>query len=572
MPTETLVPDNKTIIKQLKLTATLLKLHNKNPFKIRTYANAVFPLEKLEQPIGKFSAEEISAIDGIGKSLAASLQEIVATGSFAQLDQLLEQTPEGVLQILNIKGLGAKKVRQIWQELGIESVAELKAACEQGRLAKAKGFGAKTQEKILDELAFLEENAGKLHWAEAQPIAEEILSYFNRKFKNAELAGDYRRRTEIVENLILVIAEEDKSVVWNYLPSIKELEAAPGLVNPYKWQGQFRGLATEIVTCKPKSFGSTLLLYTGSPEHLSQSLPEKGSTLLAQLSKTAYATEEEAYKAFNLEYIEPELREGRNELNLAATGSLPKLIEYDDLTGSLHNHSTYSDGKNTLEEMATACQKLGYTYLGISDHSQSAFYAGGLTWESVQKQHKEIDALNTKLEGFKIFKGIESDILADGKLDYPNEQLKSFDFIVASIHGNLSMSQEKATERLLTAIANPYTTMLGHPTGRLLLRRPGYPIDHQAVIDACVQHNVIIEINANPWRLDLDWRWVQYAVAQGAWISINPDAHVTTGLEDMYYGTLIGRKGGLPVERCFNAQTVEFVAEHFAQKKAAAVK
>ena len=564
-------PDNKTIIKQLKLAATLMELHGENQFKIRTYTNAVFPLEQLETQIAKLSAEEISHIDGIGKSLAATLQEISETGTFTQLEDLINQTPEGVIAILGIKGLGAKKVKQIWQELGIESVAELKEACERGDLAKAKGFGAKTQEKILEELAFIEENASKLHWAEAQPVAEALLGQLKDKFTQTAIAGDYRRCMEVIEEIILIIAHNNFSQIWNTLKAVPELEENPGQASPYRWHGKYKGMAITVKICKPENFGSILLLNSGSEAHLSQSVPEQNTTLLQYVGKNSFTTEEAAYKALNLAYIAPELREGTDEIQLAATNNLPQLIEYNDIAGCLHNHSTYSDGKNSIKEMAEACQQLGYTYLGMSDHSQSAFYAGGLKWEAVQKQHAEIDKLNQELKDFTIFKGIESDILSDGELDYPTDQLASFDFIVASIHGNLSMSEEKATQRLLKAISNPYTTMLGHPTGRLLLRRAGYPIDHKAVIDACVKHNVIIEINANPWRLDLDWRWVRYAIDQGAWLSINPDAHLTAGLKDMYYGTLIGRKGGLTKERCFNAQSAEFVADYFTKKRAAAV-
>jgi DNA polymerase (family 10) len=282
---------------------------------------------------------------------------------------------------------------------------------------------------------------------------------------------------------------------------------------------------------------------------------------------TPIASESAFFEKAGLPWIPEELREGYIEFDLAKAGKIPQLLEDKDLKGILHNHSTYSDGKHTLRQMAEYCKELGYEYLGISDHSRTAFYAGGLEIEKVQKQHQEIDQLNKELAPFRIFKGIESDILTDGSLDYPEEVLASFDFIVSSIHSNLGMDRKKATARLINAIMNPYTTILGHPTGRLLLRREGYPIDHKAVIDACALHNVVIEINANPWRLDLDWRWVNYAVDKGVKLSINPDAHEMGGYADMKYGVIAGRKGGLTKDMTFNAMSADEIGKYFQDRK-----
>ncbi len=279
--------------------------------------------------------------------------------------------------------------------------------------------------------------------------------------------------------------------------------------------------------------------------------------------KGDFKSEKEIYDYYHLQYIEPELREGLNEVELAKENKIPILIDVKDLRGILHNHTTYSDGINTLKEMAEYCKKLGYEYLGICDHSKSAFYANGLNEERVIAQQQEIDELNKILFPFKIFKGIESDILNGGSLDYNEDILKTFDFIVASVHSNLKMNEEKATERLIKAIENPYTTILGHPTGRLLLSRAGYPINHKKVIDACAANGVIMELNAHPYRLDIDWRWIPYCLEKGVMISINPDAHETQGYHDMYYGTCVARKGMLTKEMCFNALSLEEITKRF---------
>ncbi|NVO85279.1 PHP domain-containing protein, partial [Hymenobacter terrestris] len=345
---------------------------------------------------------------------------------------------------------------------------------------------------------------------------------------------------------------------------------------PFAWRGTATASAVQVDVrlIAPAEFTNQLLLTSATDAHLSGALtddelqPGQPASLRQWLKREQFATETDLYERAGLQYVEPELREGLWELPLARQHQLPQLLEPGDLRGSLHNHSTYSDGTHSLREMATFLRDGGYEYLGICDHSQAAHYANGLPVERVRQQHQEIDQLNQELAPFRIFKGIESDILSDGGLDYAPAVLETFDFIVASVHSNLKMDERKATTRVLRAIENPYTTMLGHPTGRLLLRREGYPLDHKAIIDACAKHNVIIEINANPWRLDLDWRWVHYALEQGVQLSINPDAHHTSGYADMRYGVLMGRKGGLTKATTFNTKSVEEAAEYFAQRKA----
>ncbi|MBD1398382.1 DNA polymerase/3'-5' exonuclease PolX [Pontibacter sp. JH31] len=562
--------ENKKIIKLFKHAAELMELHDENPFKVRSYVNGAAALELVEEPLALKSQAELEGISGVGKSIAARIIEINETGSFTELDQLLSVTPPGVVEMLRIKGIGPKKVRTLWKELGTETVEELLDACEQDKVSKLKGFGAKTQENIRQALLFTQQNRGKLLYAEAEPAAQELLERMQKVLSHTQiaLAGDVRRRLEIVEKLELIVATDsatDAETALNELDVLQQDETTSG---PLVWRGKhtLSGLATEIRFASKERFANELFVRSAAVAHLSQVFAA-GKTMLTVVREGSHTSEEDIYASAGMAYVVPELREGTNELQLAMENKLPKLLEITDLKGILHNHSTYSDGAHTLEQMATYCRDMGYQYLGISDHSKTAAYAGGLREGDVLRQQKEIDELNQKLAPFKIFKGIESDILGDGSLDYDEDILASFDFIVASIHSNLGMDEKKATARLITAIENPYTTMLGHPTGRLLLRREGYPIDHRAVIDACAANNVIIEINANPWRLDLDWRWVAYALEKGVMLSINPDAHHTSGYDDMKYGVLVGRKGGLTKEMTFNAKSAEEVEKYFRERK-----
>ncbi|RIJ36935.1 DNA polymerase/3'-5' exonuclease PolX [Pontibacter oryzae] len=562
--------ENKKIIKLFKLAAELMELHDQNPFKIRSYTNAVGALELVEEPLEGMAQAQLEGIQGVGKGIAAKIIEINEKGSFAELDQMLEVTPQGVVEMLRIKGIGPKKVRNLWKELGAETVEELLEACEQDKVSKLKGFGAKTQENIKQALLFTQQNRGKLLYAEAESMALDLLQSIKNAAPDAqiELVGEVRRRMEIVESLQFILATDapvSAHAALNKMPELQEDEKNSG---PFAWRGSHTAskLDVEIKLVAPERFANEVLLHSAAPAHLAQFFTSS-TNLLTVAREQGYASEADIYKSAGMAYIEPELREGTNELTLALENKLPKLLELSDLKGSLHNHSTYSDGAHTLEQMATFLKDEGYEYLGISDHSKTASYAGGLREGDVLRQQKEIDELNKKLAPFKIFKGIESDILGDGSLDYAEDILKTFDFVVASIHSTLNMDEKKATTRLITAIENPYTTILGHPTGRLLLRREGYPINHKMVIDACAANNVIIEINANPWRLDLDWRHVQYALEKGVMLSINPDAHHTSGYADMKYGVLVGRKGGLTKEMTFNTKSAEEVEKYFRERK-----
>jgi DNA polymerase (family 10) len=376
--------------------------------------------------------------------------------------------------------------------------------------------------------------------------------------KHVSTSGAIRRKLEVLDDMEMIVGADDVNAAADAIGGLLSNSTFAGTIVSGKFQDH---IPAKIFVSPAADFYTNLFEQTGN------SVAHKP---VPAITVKQPASELEIYQSINLPYIEPELREGTFELEKAKNNSLPKLIEVSDLKGILHNHSTYSDGLNTLEEMASYCKELGYQYLGICDHSKAAFYASGMKEETILKQHAEIESLNKKLGAdgsFRIFKGVESDILNDGSLDYSNEVLASFDFIVASVHSNLKMSEEKAMGRLIKAIENPYTTILGHPTGRLLLMREGYPVDHRKMIDACAANGVVIEINANPYRLDLDWRWIDYALNKEVKLSINPDAHEKAGYHDMYFGTLTARKGGLYKEMCLNAMTLEEIGSYFSTRK-----
>ena len=536
--------NTEKIAAKLKLTGQLQELHGQNPFKVKALINAAYRLDKTDINLEGKNIEELAALEGIGKGIASKIYELQTTGKLEELEEALSITPIGVIEMLRIKGIGPKKVGQLWKELEVESPGELLYACNENRLVALKGFGEKTQAAVKKYIEFSMESKGKFHYASCEATALALVEYLKTQTGSAfiSLSGDIRRKSIIIEKIEIVAAVSEQKI--NLENFINE-----------------RQIPIQIHTCDEESFAQVLFQTTGNSSHIKQ------LETFSYRGDLNPETEEDLYAGYELEYIEPELREGRGELILAQNNNLPKLIEATDLKGILHNHSKYSDGMNTLAQMANRCRELGYSYFGICDHSQSAFYANGMKPETVLEQQLEIDELNNKMASFKIFKGIESDILNDGSLDYKKEILETFDFVVASIHSNLKMDQEKATARLLKAIENPFTTILGHPTGRLLLSREGYPIDHKKIIEACAANGVAIELNAHPYRLDIDWTWIPYCIDKGVLISINPDAHETEGLLDLHWGTAAARKGMLTKETCLNAMNLEEITKWFKSKK-----
>jgi DNA polymerase (family 10) len=555
--------ENKPIARTLRLLSQLMELHEANPFKIKSVANAAFKVDKLPFPIAGKKLDELEKIDGIGKSIAGKVAELLETGTMTELQDILDKTPAGVVEMMGIKGIGAKKVAIIWKELGIENTGELFYACNENRLIEAKGFGLKTQEEIRKAIEFRMASNGKFLFAQVEKEANELMDEVKAIFPDAlkHFAGEFRRLNEIITEIVIVVGSLNQDVAYEALANSTILCNVSK--NKNHIQGELQnGLLVDIVCVDKADYYYELFINTGTDDHV-QAVFDRINVPVEQPE-----SEELIYTKAGLSWMQPELREGTLFIEKAEKNELPTLINWHDLKGTLHNHSTWSDGVNSIEEMALYCRDtLKLKYLGMCDHSKSAFYAKGLSIERVLQQHEEIDSLNKKLDGFHIFKGIESDILYDGSLDYPEEILQKFDFIVASVHSILKMDEEKATSRLITAIENPYTTILGHPTGRLLLSRGGYPINYKKVIDACAANNVVIEINANPLRLDLDWRWHQYALEKGVMLSINPDAHRIEGFSDMHYGILVARKGGLYKEMCMNAMSLAEITKAFAKKR-----
>ncbi|MGX1167072.1 DNA polymerase (family 10) [Bradyrhizobium sp. USDA 372] len=548
--------DTRAVAGLLREYAQRSALRGGNPYRVKAYSRAADSLAALAEPLDVLIAEDrLTEIPGVGDAIADIIAKLHKTGSHPSLDKLRKEFPEGVLEMLAVPGLRPEKVLRLYKDLGIASLAELETAAKDDRIKKAKGLGAALQTKILQNLAIAKSGEGRLHLHRAAALlahAKDSIEKSRPELKRVTIAGDFRRGCELVGDLAIVA------------------EAAKADKTSRPWSD---GL--QIRVSDRKHFGAALLFATGSAAHIEQLRMvaaekemrldtdglHKGRTLIA-------GEEAEIYRALGLPFIEPELREGRGEVELALKGKLPKLVTDRDLRGILHCHTDASDGAETLETMAKATRQRGFEYFGVADHSKSAHYAGGLSVEQIAQQHREADRLNKRFgKDFRILKGIESDILADGSLDYPGDVLERFDFVVASIHGRFKLDRKAQTQRLLRAISDPHTTIIGHMTGRQLQRRPGYEIDVEKVLRACAKHDVVVEINAHPWRLDLDWRWHQAALEFGCMLSINPDAHSIPELDNMHWGVLMARKGGVPADRVLNAMKLPEITRYFRQKR-----
>ncbi|MEL6391200.1 MAG: PHP domain-containing protein [Bacteroidota bacterium] len=542
---------NREIANAFRELGQLMELHKDNPFKIRSYSNAYLKLRKMEEPLAGMSEAEIGQLDGIGKAMTTKIGEMLSSGQMATLEKWREKTPVGVRQMLQIGGFGPKKIRAIWQGLGVETIGELSYAINENRLVELKGFGAKTQEELRGKLDFFQRSQGQFYYRDLVSPAGELLEFLSNAWGGdirSELVGEMRRACPTPSSIDILTTASQAD--FDKLDSGEE-----SMFRFIETDGQaiikasFDDIPCTFHLCTADNWGSKQFRHSGS-----ESFVQTFAGRFPTLDFRNLPDEQAIFDRANIPFLPPELREQEWGLDLAIAGTLPELIESKDIKGVVHAHSTYSDGIHSLKQMAEAARHKGYEYMLITDHSQAAFYANGLKPDRVLEQWQEIDELNEEMAPFKILKGIESDILNDGSLDYDDDMLAGFDCVIASVHSNLRMDKEKATQRLLTAIRNPHTHILGHPTGRLLLSRAGYPIDHEAVIKACAEEGVAIELNANPARLDLDWTWIPFARECGVLISINPDAHAMGGIDDILYGVLAARKGGLTADGCLNAR------------------
>jgi DNA polymerase (family 10) len=529
-----------------------------NPFRAKAYLRAAESLASQVEPIERLIEEDrLQEIPGIGDAIAGIITKLAETGTHSSLEKMRAEIPEGVLEMLAVPGLRPEKVMKLYTELGITTLDELEAAAKADRIREVKGLGLALQRNIIQGLAIRRDAQGARHVHRAEELiaaASASLARSGLPLSKIEPAGDCRRGNELVANLALVA-------------QARELEEGPKTFS----NGEFKVYLTDAA-----HYGSSLLFATGSEAHLAElveiagkkgfDLTERGLFKAGKLVSSS--SEQKIYTALGLEYVPPELREGRGEIKQARAKKLPRLVELGDIRGILHAHTDASDGVAALEEMAMAVRERGYQYFGVSDHSQTAHYAGGLTIEDIEAQHAEIDRLNARYRGkFRIFKGIESDILPDGSLDYPDEVLARFDFIVASVHGQFRMERAAQTERILRAVANRFVTILGHMTGRQLLRRPGYEVDVEKILAACAKHGVAVEINSNPWRLDLDWRWYQRGLELGCLFSIDPDAHSTSEIDFVRWGVGLARKGGITRDDVLNSLDLNSFSKWLERKR-----
>ncbi len=531
--------DNYAIADQFSLLSKLMDIHGDNSFRAKSYASAAYTIEKLPAPLSSLPPAQIASIKGIGDATANKILEILQTGRMQSLEAYLAKTPAGILEMMQIKGLGPKKIATIWKEMELESLGELLYACNENRLMLYKGFGEKTQQNIKEAIEFYMGTQGSYLYQQVEAYANGMTEQLRKQFNTAQFAltGAFRRQLEVIDQIdwlttipLTAIEAFYTGIEYTVIASSTKQLILKG---PENIRLAFYHSAADDWT-------KQLFTTTAAQDFLNH-----WNTIFPTWADNNYVDESAIFDAVSIGYIEPALRETAAIIDRAKAGNLPKLIQTTDIRGIVHSHSKWSDGVHSIKEMADAAIAAGLEYLVISDHSKTAAYANGLQIERVLAQHEEIDHLNKQYADFRIFKSIESDILGDGSLDYPSEILAKFDLVIASVHSNLKMAEEKAMQRLLAAIENPYTNILGHMTGRLLLSRNGYPLDHHKIIDACAANQVVIELNAHPRRLDIDWRWIDYALSKNVLISIDPDAHAIEGYADCKYGVLVAQKAGL---------------------------
>ena len=558
--------DRKIAARVLREAAALLEVQGENVYRVRALANASRIVERIEGDLEALvESGEILEIKGVGKGTAAILKQLSAGERPEILADAEKVVPAGVREMLTIPGLGPKKVRALWGDLGLVSIGELEYACRENRLVELPGFGAKTQDKLIDAIRFSrmadERRLINQAWSDAAELASSLSAVDG--VEKALVGGEVRRRCETVGSLDLVVT------------AVEETYVADGLANllnqvQQNATGQFSGVAEDgfvvrVRVVPPTETAAAILWSTGSDDHLF-ALAERAASAGLRLDENGLwrgdariecADEQAMYEALGCQWVAPELREGEDEVERAVADTLPELVVLEDLLGVLHNHTTDSDGAATVEEMAAAARGHGWSFFGVADHSPVASYANGVSAERLRDQWRRIDDLNASMPGFRVVKGIEADILTDGSLDIPEGCEEGLEYVVASVHSAFRLAEEAQTDRLVRAVSHPACRVLGHPTGRLLLARPGYAVDLDRVLSACAEHGVAVEINASPYRLDLDWRWARRALDLGLKLVINPDAHSTEGLEDVRWGVAVARKAGATAADLINCSDIE---------------
>ncbi|MEI6416251.1 MAG: DNA polymerase/3'-5' exonuclease PolX [Verrucomicrobiota bacterium] len=566
-------PTTEKIVEVLDRLAQLLELRGENSFKIRAYQRAARALEAISEPLERLVEEgRLGDVEGIGKAIEEKVTELVTTGHLPYYEELVASFPSTLFELFELQGLGAKKIKILYDVLKVSSIADLEAACKSGKVAEIAGFGEKSAANFLKAITFYQEHAGLFRIDQVMPLAEQLLADLRAHpdVGQCQVAGSVRRCKEALGDLDLLVSSKNPEVVSRFFvkhPLVTEILAQGSTKSSVQLEG---GLQCDLRVVKPEEFPFALLYFTGSKEHnirLRSRALEQGWSLneyrytveQGAAEPPSIHDESELYSSLGLSYIPPELREDRGEIAAAAAGTLPKLLEWTELKGTFHCHTTASDGKNTLREMVLAAQELGLDYLGIADHSKSSYQANGLNEARLLQQQEEIKKLNNELAPFRIFAGTECDILKNGALDFSDEVLALLDYVVASVHSSFGLSETAMTDRLIRAIQNPYVTMLGHLTGRRFFSRDPYPVNIPAVIEAAAATGTMIELNASPYRLDMDWRWWSLAKEKGVKCVVNPDAHSTQGLQNLKYGCLIARKGWLTKDDVVNTRSLEKV-------------
>jgi DNA polymerase (family 10) len=570
--------NKKDVVQILESIGTILDLKGENPFKSRAYYNAARIIDTLNEDLSQLVEKgALAELKGIGSALAEKITTLVKTGQLPYYENLKTSVPAGLFDLLSIPGLGAKKVKAIHEKLNITTIGELEYACRENRLRELDGFGQKSQEKILQGIELHKQYRERFLFPVAAAEARSLLDYLQqqKQFKRLEVAGSLRRKKETIRDIDIVascLPKHNQALMEYFI----QFENGQQIINQGTTKSTIilkSGMQADLRLVTDDEFPFLLHHSTGSKEHntamralaKTKNLKMNEYGLFKEDKKIACRDEQEIFRALGLQFIPPELREDLGEIEAAQKNALPQLYDGNPFHGIFHMHSNYSDGSNSLAEIAAYCRKQGWQYAGICDHSKSAFYAHGLDEQRVKQQQQEIDDLNSTNKVFRIFKGIEVDILVDGKLDFTDEVLSTFDFVIASVHSHFNMDMDSMTRRICQALQNPYVTMLGHPTGRLLLGREAYPVNMEEVIKTAAQYRKIIEINCNPFRLDLDWRYGKLAKSMGVKTALNPDAHSLEGISDFVYGIGIARKGWFETADILNGYDLQSVQKIFTQ-------